>query len=306
MDTVTILLATCNRDELLQQELESFCNLYLPDIELKILVGDNACRKETQTICEQFNTQLDITYIQQKTPGKNSTLNKLLPYAKGQYYIFTDDDIIADKNWVLELIQASKHFPTATVFAGRILPYVPKGYILPDNKMVSKFVQTGNWDQEDGPISHLKIVGANMMVKSEVFTDGVLFNASVGPNGKNYMMGSETEFILRLELHGYSAAYASKAIVHHYIRPEQFSVGWWLARMERRGRGSLLLAEPSETPRLFRAPRYLFTKALKLNLQYIWATLIGNKTKSDTFKSEYFYVLGQIKQYRLYGNSDVR
>lgn len=306
MDTVTILLATCNRDDLLQQELESFCNLYLPDIELKILVGDNACRNETQSVCKQFSSQLDITYIQQEIPGKNSTLNKLLPYARGQYYIFTDDDIIADENWVFEFIQTSKRFPEATVFAGRIFPYVPNGYTLPENKMVTKFVQTGNWDQEDGPISHLKIIGGNMMVKSEVFTKGVLFNASVGPNGKNYMMGSETEFILRLELHGYSAAYASKAIVHHYIRPEQFSVDWWLARMERRGRGSLLLAEPSEVPRLFNAPRFLYKKVISLYLKYIFAMLIRNKGNADMYKSEYFYVLGQIKQYRLYGNSNAK
>ena len=300
------MLATCNREELLNRELESFTKLYLPYIKLKILVGDNACRAETKELCERYKSQLDITYISQKVPGKNSTLNALLPHASGGLYVFTDDDISADKNWIYFLNKAAKDFPEATVFAGRIKPFIPDGYVLPNNEMVKNFVNVGNWDEEDGPISHLKIIGPNMMVRSSVFTDGVQFNADIGPNGKNYMMGSETEFNLRLELHGYMAAYASKALVHHYIRPEQFSISWWLSRMERRGRGSLLLLEPSETMQIFGAPRYLYTKAMIVLLQRMVYFLLRNTEKVIDLKSKYYFTLGQIKQFRLYGGGNAK
>ena len=215
--------------------------------------------------------------------------------------IFVDDDIAANENWAYELISCAKRHPDATVFAGRIMPFIPDGYTLPDNEMVHKFVNAGNWSDKEGPISHLKIVGANMMVRSKVFTEGVGFNADIGPNGKSYMMGSETEFNLRLELHGYKASYAPNAIVHHYVRPEQFAMEWWLARMERRGRGSLLLLEPSETPRLFGAPRYLYLRVLKYYLYSFFESLKGNKAKSLAHKSSYFFTVGQIKQFQLYG-----
>ncbi|MFT5731042.1 MAG: GT2 family glycosyltransferase [Desulforhopalus sp.] len=304
MDIITLMLATCCRDELLRRELESFTKLHLPEIKLKVLVGDNAYRDETKKLCETFNFRLDITYIPHKTPGKNSTLNALLPHAEGEYYVFTDDDITADKNWIFSLIESAKKYPEATVFGGRIRPFIPKGCELPDNEMVNKFVNTGNLDESEGPISHLKIFGPNMMVRSGVFTEGVGFNVDIGPNGKSYMMGSETEFNLRLELHGYKASYVPDALVYHYIRPEQFLVEWWMERMERRGRGSLLLMDPSEMPRLFGAPRYLYLKVLKLYFGSLIAALKRDKEKSLALRSAYYFTLGQIKQFRIYGSGN--
>lgn len=298
MEKITIMLATYNHDELLKKELDSFTRLYLPDIELKILVGDNAYREKTKELCQKYHAHLDITYIPQKLPGKNNTLNALLPHAEGELYVFTDDDIIADEKWIFFLSECAKKYPETTLFGGRILPLFPEGMKMPDNSMVNRYVNAGNWNQEEGTTSHLRIFGANMMVRSEIFTEGVQFDPNIGPNGKNYMMGSETEFNLRLALHGYQAAYVPDAIVHHHIKSEQCSVKWWLSRMERRGRGSLLIKEPSETKKFLGAPRFIYLKAVKYFLGSKIAQIMRKKDEAISHKAEYYFAMGQIKQYR--------
>jgi len=51
---------------------------------------------------------------------------------------------------------------------------------------------------KEGPTQAFNVVWANMAVRKEVFDSGHRFCSSIGPRGKSYPMGSETEFVRRM------------------------------------------------------------------------------------------------------------
>ena len=66
-----------------------------------------------------------------------------------------------------------------------------------------------------------------MVVRRYVFDDDWRFEGSVGPSKKaNYIMGSETEFVLHLFEDGHLPVYLSNALVYHQNRPDQMSSKW--------------------------------------------------------------------------------
>jgi len=113
----------------------------------------------------------------------------------------------------------------------------------------------------DGPIDHQFVFGPNMAVRSKVFDAGFRFDPTIGPQGANYAMGSETEFVKRLGRNGYAAWYVSTAVVEHMIREFQMTRSWILRRAVRLGRGAYRMgrAENNTGIALWRGvPRYLF------------------------------------------------
>lgn len=296
---VSLLLATYAREDLLDELLQSLVRQELPDIELDVLIGDNACREETRQVCVHYQSRLNLHYQAVPERGKNNALNSLIPNAQGDLFIFSDDDIIADSDWIKHYVDAMIKHPDAMLFGGRVLPNFAHGDHFPDHPLIQKYANAGNWADSEGPIAHHQIHGTNMAVRRRVIEDGARFNASVGPNGKNYMMGSETEFNLQLRYHGYPAVYLPAAIVHHHIRAEQYDIDWWLHRMERRGRGAVMMQATPEMVRFRGAPRYLY-KSLCIDwLKMVAAKMLGRSAQYIDYRASYLFTKGLIFQYRV-------
>jgi len=101
------------------------------------------------------------------------------------------------------------------------------------------------------------VYGPNMAIRASIFASGVRFDSSIGPNGSNYAMGSETELVMRLSREGHRAWFVPEAVVAHLVRPEQLQKGWALKRATRWGRGILRISWCSQKLWLG-IPRHLF------------------------------------------------
>lgn len=295
---VSVLIATFAREDLLEEVLASLECQELDGIGLQVLIGDNACREETSELCSVFSSRMDLTYVAVPARGKNNTLNALIPKAKGDICILTDDDIIAEPDWIKQFVHGAARYPETSLFGGRVLPNFAHGDDYPEHPLIQKYAHAGNWPDGEGPIAHHRIHGTNMAVRRQIFEDGARFNALVGPNGKNYMMGSETEFCLQLRYHGYSAVYLPEAIVHHHIRREQYDPDWWLQRMERRGRGAVLLKPTPDVARFLGVPRHFYKKLLVEWMQAVTAYFFGSHNDYISRRAEYLHTKGLVFQYR--------
>ena len=67
-----------------------------------------------------------------------------------------------------------------------------------------------------------------MAIRAEVFAAGYRFNVQLGPRGRNYPMGAETELTLRLANAGFTAWHCKQAVVEHIIRKFQLNRAWIL------------------------------------------------------------------------------
>lgn len=235
---ITIIVATHNGERTLRRMLESLLVLKEPPGGWNVLFVDNASTDSTPDILAEYAERLPITVLTEPGRGKNRALNRALREPLGELVVFTDDDILADPCWLIELHECAARHPEADLFGGTIVPAweeTPASWIveaIPGS--VAFAVSDPSWS--DGPTTPTRIWGANMMVRRRVFEQGLTFNDRVGPNKGLYIMGSETEFTVRLAKMGHACWYCPSARVSHIIRANQLTRTWVMRRAIRFGR----------------------------------------------------------------------
>jgi glycosyltransferase involved in cell wall biosynthesis len=266
MADLTVLIATYNRAGLLEQTLESFCRLAPPGCEWKLVLCDNNSTDRTAQIAHAFAGRLPLTYIREPRQGKNRALNSGLRVAEGQLYVFTDDDVIVDPRWLLELWKAFGKWPAAGVLGGRIGLRWPKQAPIWLRSIRREFQQTyyvlQDFGDDPGPYRpHEGPAGANMAVRAELFEQGLRFNEQVGPRGRGRIAGSEAELLSRLKEAGHQQIYVPSAVVQHVLRPEMVSPSWLRRRGYGHGRGLAWWGLRGEYPSIAGVPRFAFRSA---------------------------------------------
>ncbi len=300
---ITIVLATYNRNDTLTATLDSFKRFQKSSIIFEIIVVDNAGNAETANLVDSYNYDLPIEYLVQLKKGKNNALNLAIDHIKGDLVVFCDDDIVAEPDWLVEIRDGAGRWPNHAVFVGRILPNIPAGqFVLPiAHHFIRGAYGVADWDAEEGPYQVWQIFGANMVVRSEIFSTGRKFNPNVGPDGTDrYIMGSETEFLSRLEKDGHIPIYLPKSLVYHQIRPEQLTKKWLQLRAIRSGLGAAaeqVKLSDATVPAVFGIPRFLLRKTVESYFKWLLSCALR---KSDNFemKIEYLILTGMVQFYR--------
>ncbi|RME67900.1 MAG: hypothetical protein D6782_01885, partial [Alphaproteobacteria bacterium] len=101
----------------------------------------------------------------------------------------------------------------------------------------------------------------------------------------DYIMGSETEFNLRLARLGYRNLFCNAIAVEHQIRPYQLEPRWLAGRARRFGRGKAHAAAPCPAaavqepavPQLFGIERWRLRVMAQAAAGGLWARLTGNR-----------------------------
>jgi glycosyltransferase involved in cell wall biosynthesis len=301
---ISVLLATCRRDEALRPMLESLSHGATEGLSWEVVVVDNADNYLTRDLVDGFRTSLSIKYIVERTPGKNNALNTGLAELNGDLIVLTDDDVIAPESWLREMWAGACRWPGHSVFAGRVLPKWPSLGATPPVPITDPLVQgayaIADWPGPEGPTPAIRVLGANMAVRAAVFKSGWRFNSGIGPKGLDYVMGSESEFTARLEKAGLGAIYLPSSTVWHQIRAEQLRAGWLYERCFRSGRGLAVHANCfPEAPRLFGVPRFLWRKLAETVLKRLSALLQADREARVRYGMQYWRWRGYLHQCRV-------
>jgi glycosyltransferase involved in cell wall biosynthesis len=268
---ISVTLSTYKRPDILSKTLASLCVLNTKDLEWEILIVDNADDALTKNTVDTFKERIPVKYFIEKKPGKNSAMNRIIPEIKGTIVVFTDDDILADKEWLKNIWKGVKKWKNYSIFGGRILPSWPEGLSPPDfsGPLFINAYSVADWNLPEGPYNVGKVFGSNMVVRSDIFRQGWRFNEHVGPTqNSNYIMGSETEFLVRLNKSGYESVYLPDALVYHQIREEQLDEKWLLERAFRAGRGYAINESFSDVPLFLGVPRFLFRRYIENRIKF--------------------------------------
>lgn len=237
---VTVVFATRNRATALVPVLESFTGLTTPEGGWKLLVIDNGSTDDTPALLHGYTGRLPLTVLTEPRAGKNRALNTALPHFEGELIVLTDDDVLPQADWLVQLQRAARAHPDASLFGGTVLPHWshPRPAWLTE-AAVPFSVLYAQQKREAGSCSYDAIFGPNMAVRGSVFTAGHRFSETVGPDEtrRMYAMGGETEFLRRMDAAGYTGWFVPEAVVGHIIRPEQLDENWILQRAYRYGVG---------------------------------------------------------------------
>ncbi len=301
---ISVIFSTYNRNEILAKTLNSFLSLDIRNLDWEIIAADNADNTETKRIIERFKDSLPITYLLETKPGKNSALNSALPTAKGELIIFTDDDIIAESDWLIEMWEGAKRWPDYMIFGGRIIanwPSITPSWGKDHPLNMSLFALHDPYDKEKPyEVNHILPYGPNMAIRKKIFDQGYKYNPDVGPTNRiTYKMGSETELLKRLMADGFVPVFLPNCIVGHQIRIEQLSATWLNRRNFRIGFYDASPDDRLDHALLSCAP-YLWKQIFQVWMKQIFYKICKRRLTSFELQCLVYRIRGKIYAQRHY------
>ena len=86
------------------------------------MIVNNGCTDHTDVVIESFADRLPIRRELEPQRGHASVRNRAVDAAKGDYIVWTDDDVVVDSGWLAAYVEAFRRWPEAVVFGGPVIP----------------------------------------------------------------------------------------------------------------------------------------------------------------------------------------
>jgi glycosyltransferase involved in cell wall biosynthesis len=223
--TASVIVCTRNRADLLEGCLSSLLAEW-PSVEWEVVVVDNASTDETASVvarCREQAAGTRLEYLVEERLGLSHARNRGVATAKGDYLLFTDDDVLVQPGWV-DALCAGFSRPEVTAVAGRVLPKwptPPPRWLAGRHTGLLALTDFGD-DARDLTEDEVP-VGANMAIRASALSgSGDPFDPRLGHQGNTYFAYEEHELFLRLR-HAGRLAYRPDAAVLHQIMPERMT-----------------------------------------------------------------------------------
>lgn len=222
--SITIAICTYNRSASLTRTLERLCLLRVDEnLRWKVLVVDNNSTDATEAAVAEFSDRLPIHSVRESNQGLSYARNRAVQECSTDLLLFTDDDVLLDREWLMAYASAAVGFPDAGFFGGQVVPYWVSGrprwfreetlaafggllvtYTLGD--------ETRLYTTEESPP-----IGASFGFRREVLANLGPFRVDLGARGNRRGSGEDSEMLRRARRQGIVGVYVGSAICQHCV-----------------------------------------------------------------------------------------
>lgn len=297
--SVSVAICTYNRADLLEGTLERLFVQTVPDsIQWELIVVDNASTDHTAAVLERARAKFPVRTFLETKRGLSHARNRAATEARGDWVLFTDDDVRVAPTWVQSFAEAVERHADALVAGGPIVPWFP---VDPDPALLSAFpeLERGfcgiDHGKAEGPLERKReVYGANFAVRRSVFSD-MQFDPALGvPHG----LGEETDLIERVRQRGGNVLWIPTIPVEHYVDPARMSLDY--LRKYRAGQGATFVRRFGLPPHatLFGYPRWLVRQWGLSYLRALGWSLVGRQAKALAETRERCYYQGMLTEAR--------
>lgn len=242
MPEASVIISTRNRERYLKGLLDSLCLQSFKDFEV-FLVNDSGVSLSSgkvENIVRAYSSKLKIKLLHNsKNLGVSVSLNRGASVATGKILVFTDDDCIADKDWLLNLVRWYSNRKVGGV-GGKVVPIEDDAKWIPNKSKFTNAIGKLNWDGdlinnfELGSKTVLVdfLPGANMSFRKKLFKKVGGFSSIYGGNAYRF----ETDLSLRIRNLGFHIVYDPNAVVFHRrasnggCRVSVYDWNYWFSR----------------------------------------------------------------------------
>tara|TARA_R110002167_G_scaffold38772_3_gene120388 strand:- start:2666 stop:4396 length:1731 start_codon:yes stop_codon:yes gene_type:complete len=254
---LTLCICTYNNYRLLYKSLIAAINQNVGVNQYDIIVLDNTPEEIIEELSELDAKILkdlralcwvrpNAQYVYKETDGLSGARNECIELCSTELIHFIDDDSIADRDLVKNMISKFTN-PNVGVVGGRIDPCWSEA-ARPDwlsddqlgNLSVADFSDEDIILQETN--SPVWLVGANICFRTSLLKEVGGFNTALGRKGrtKTLLSGEEDE-VIRVIAKDHLAIYTPHAKVEHIIQPDRLNQSWFVKRCAWQAASDLLL-----------------------------------------------------------------
>jgi glucosyl-dolichyl phosphate glucuronosyltransferase len=229
--SISIIVSTHNRAPALRQMLRALSKVRIPfGWKSELILVDNGSTDDTAAVVRGAalmpNMQLSCLYEPRK--GKSNALNLGLGKARGDFLLFTDDDVSVAEDWVEQIVTPlADEQADAVVGQITLAPNLMKPWL---SAMHERFLAANNSCRHDEPM----LIGANMAFRRTVLERVPAFDSELGPGALG--LAEETLFGLQLTEAGFKVALVENAKVIHHVNESRLLRRHWLDIARKYGR----------------------------------------------------------------------
>lgn len=275
---LTVAICTYNRAAILRQTLAEMARLVPPpdDWTWDLVVVDNDSTDDTAAVIDAARARLPIQRVFERRKGVSRARNAAVHAARGDYILWTDDDVLVDSRWMVEYVAAIRRHPDAAFFGGPVEPcFEPPTPpwlfdILPHLKAVYAVREL---DASCAQITPDTLPwGPNFAIAADAQRRHG-FDPELGHLGRRVMLGEETNMLHNVLSDGGTGWWVPAARVRHFIprhrQTWQYLSTYWHAQGVWAGRQ----IPPDDTPKFLERPLWLWNRAFRQQLMYAIARL---------------------------------
>ena len=216
---------------------------------IAVIDGNRALHERITAHCGKYPTVR--TVLLEQNAGVSAARNAGIKEAQGEITAFIDDDAVADRRWVENLLSTYRDHDAVAV-GGRILPLWTEGEprYLPEELYWLVGV-THEGFAGDEVVEVRNTFGPNMSFRRDVFEQVGFFNEDFGFSGAgaSRIQAEEPEFALRVrQVLGKGVLHNPRAVVYHKIARSKLGVGNLLRRSFYQGYSKAMLSRMSISP----------------------------------------------------------
>lgn len=274
------------------------CQKTPKDISYEVLIIDNNSNDKTREVVEKFKTKYPgiFRYIFEKNQGLSYARNRGIKEAKGEIVAFTDDDVLVESEWLINIHLTFKEYNVDCV-GGKILPVWqkqrPKWLVdkILANLALLDYAEDVFYITKGGK---KPLWGANLCVSKRALEELGCFHTIIGRKGNKLYSGEETDFLERLTKKGKTILYQPKLIVHHVIPPSRIQKNYFRKWHFDDGKLKAILLGDYHKKNLLGVPLYIYRQFLRTTINYL-ASMVQFDKKTFLKELVIFHYLGFIK-----------
>lgn len=301
---ISIIIPTYNRAQMLRFTIDSFLNQSYDKDLYEIIISNNNSTDSTEELVSNYIKEYPnrIRYLKESRQGSHFARNSAAKIANGKILYFTDDDMIADKHLLSEIIKVFKFDPKVASVTGRVLPkweVNPPNWIL---KLCFNGLLSLNNPPEDFLISSndCNVYSCHQAILRNVFFESGGFNPDI--IGNEWVGDNETGLNIKIKELGYKFGYNGSSIIYHMIPPQRMTQSYLNKRLANQGNCDSYTDYRKYNHSIFLLYKKMLAHFIKLIISEIisFTYLIQGKDLWRIRQAKVFYYLNRIKyDYRL-------
>ena len=224
---LSIVVSTKDRMQILTRCLDSLVKQTVDIKDVEVIVVNNNSSDGTVRLVHQYIGKFTNWRLVTETQlGLSYARNRGWKESRASYVAYIDDDAIAEKDWVNQIIAFINRSPEIGVFGGPYTSYT----ISPRANWLPKEYGTHSLGSKIREVDIGKewISGTNMVFKKKLLKKFGGFDKKLGMKGKKISYGEEANLLLRMYLAGISVYYCPKIKVKHLIPDYKNNLIWQL------------------------------------------------------------------------------